>query len=143
MQQAAATQRKFSIVIPYKNRLDTLRVVFAALAEQTMDRTDFEVIVGVMEYSPEYLQLCREYSDRLHVVSVMTAEDWNVGRARNLAIRHATGQVLLTLDADIALPPSVLRTTYDQYFAHQQNLCVAGQFVGYDEAITQDVDVTE
>ncbi|MGX6601670.1 glycosyltransferase [Micromonosporaceae bacterium Da 78-11] len=143
MQQAASTQRKFSIVIPYKNRLDTLRLVFAALAEQTMDRDDFEVIVGAMEYSAEYLHLCREYSDRLHVVSVMTTEDWNVGRARNLAIRHASGQVLLTLDADIALPPPVLQTTYDQYFAHQQNVCVAGQFVGYQAAMKQDLDVPE
>lgn len=96
---------KFSIVVPFKGRERTLRVVLAALAEQTMDQAEFEVVVGAMEYSTEYVELCREFTDRLTVVSVMTTGEWNVARARNLAIRHASGEVVMTLDADIALPP--------------------------------------
>ncbi|WP_405431202.1 glycosyltransferase family 2 protein [Micromonospora sp. NBC_00617] len=128
---------KFSIVVPFKGRERTLRVVLAALAEQTMDQAEFEVVVGAMEYSTEYVELCREFTDRLTVVSVMTTGEWNVARARNLAIRHASGEVVMTLDADIALPPDSLRNTYDRYFAHGQNLCVIGQVVGYEAAMNE------
>ena len=38
MENSTSDGRKFSVVIPYKNRLETLAIVFAALAEQTMDR---------------------------------------------------------------------------------------------------------
>ncbi|TDB98156.1 glycosyltransferase [Micromonospora fluostatini] len=130
---------KFSIVIPHKQRLETLRVVFASLAEQTLGREEFEVVVGAMEYSPEYVTLCREFSDRIAVVSVLTAEEWNVSRARNLAIRHASGQVLLLLDADMALPANGLRDLYDRYFAHGQNICVTGQAIGYHDVVESDV----
>jgi GT2 family glycosyltransferase len=135
--------KKFSIVIPYKNRLNTLRVVFSSLAGQTMDRSDVEVVVGAMEYSTGYVELCREYGDRLDVVSVLTAEDWSVGRARNLGLRNAVGQVVMTLDADVVLPPAALDDVYHRYFAHGQRVCVAGQIVGYQDAMAHDVDVAE
>jgi glycosyltransferase involved in cell wall biosynthesis len=134
---------KFSIVIPYKRRLETIAVVFAALADQTMDSSQFEVIVGAMEYSHEYVALCREFTDRLSLVSVMTAADWYSGRATNLAIRHASGQVLLVLDADMALPTRFLENLYNRYFAHNQNICVLGQMVGYDDVGNQDLDAAE
>ncbi|MEJ3744808.1 glycosyltransferase [Actinomycetes bacterium KLBMP 9797] len=137
------TTRKFSIVVPYKSRAGTLRLVLASLAEQTMDRAEFEVIVGAMEYAPEYLELCREFTDRLDIVSVLAAEEWNVGRARNHAIRHASGEVLMTLDADVALPPDALRDAYDRYFAHGQNVCVVGQVVGYETAMHQHAPTAE
>ncbi|MER7165443.1 glycosyltransferase [Micromonospora sp. NPDC000207] len=130
---------KFSIVIPYKQRLATLRLVFASLAEQTLGRDEFEVVVGAMEYSPEYVTLCREFEDRIDVVSVLTGEEWNVSRARNLAIRHASGQVLLLLDADMALPANGLRHLYDRHFAHGQNICVTGQAIGYHDVVDSDV----
>ncbi|MFF4588358.1 glycosyltransferase family 2 protein [Streptomyces sp. NPDC001388] len=123
---------KVSIVIPYKQRLDNLRLCFASLAEQTMDRVDFEVVVGAMEYAPEYVDLCREYADRLTVVSVLSAETWQITRARNMAMRQASGEVTVQLDADMALPPRFLQNLYDTYFAYGQKVCVIGQMIGYD-----------
>lgn len=125
--------RKFSIVIPYQQRLHNLSVVFASLADQTMDAGQFEVIVGAMECSPEYTAMCQGFTGRLDVLSVMTAREWNVCRARNLALRHASGQVTLVLDADMALPPTFLRSLYDRYFAAGQDVCVLGQLAGYSE----------
>lgn len=122
---------KFSVVIPYKQRLDQLRIALAALADQTMDRSDFEVVVGVMEYSPEYVQLCQEFIDRLNIVSVMAAGDWNVSRARNIALRQASGEVALLLDADMATPNTLLDHLYRRYFSDQRDVCVVGQLVNY------------
>ncbi|MEU3414547.1 glycosyltransferase [Streptomyces sp. NPDC006658] len=134
---------KLSIVIPYKQRLRNIRAVFTSLAEQTLDQREFEVVVGAMEYDPGFVSLCREFTGRLRIVSVLTAEDWNTSKARNLGIRHATGQVVVVLDADVALAPDALRTLWERYYQHGQNLCVQGQVFGYDEVIDGDVDTVE
>jgi len=132
---------KFSIVIPYKDRLDTAKLVLASLIDQTMDPAEFEVIVGVLEYSPAYVEMCRNLTGKLKIVSVLSAVDWNVGHARNLAMRHASGEVLLLLDADMMIPPNLLQSLYERYFAGGRNVCVLGQAVDYRSAT--DVHHTE
>jgi glycosyltransferase involved in cell wall biosynthesis len=126
-------EKKFSVVIPYRRRLDNLTAVLASLADQTLPGPEFEVLVGAMEYDPEYTLMCRALTGRLDIVSVLTSRDWNVSRARNLALRHATGQVTVLLDADIALPPDSLRGLFDRYFAAGQDACVLGKLAGYAE----------
>ncbi|UNO39189.1 glycosyltransferase family 2 protein [Streptomyces sp. MST-110588] len=134
---------KLSIVIPYKQRLDNIRAVFTSLVDQTMDRARFEVVVGVMEYAPEYVALCREFTDRLSIVSVLTTGEWNTSRARNLGIRHASGQIVMVLDADVVLAPVALENLYERHFRHGQNVCVLGQVFGYDEVVGSDVETVQ
>jgi hypothetical protein len=128
----------FSVVIPYKQRLESITAVFAALADQTMDHARFEVIVGAMEYSEEYVAACREYTDRLTLISVLEDAPWNVGHARNLGIRQAGGDVIVFMDADMIPPAHMLQTLYDKYFADNQNVCVLGQALGYS-CVVEDV----
>jgi GT2 family glycosyltransferase len=132
---------KFSIVIPYRQRLHNIRLAFASLAEQTLGRDEFEVIVGAMDLSEEYTALCREYTGRLRVTSVVSGEDWQVAQARNLALRQATGRVVICLDADMILPPGLLRRLWDRYYAYGQRVCVAGQMADYDNNNTDVTDV--
>ncbi|MGW0761003.1 glycosyltransferase family 2 protein [Streptomyces sp. NPDC002814] len=134
---------KLSIVIPYKQRLDNIRAVFLSLAEQTLHPAEFEVVVGVMEYDPHYVELCREFTDRLRIVSVLIADEWNTSQARNLGIRHATGQVLVVLDADVILAPTTLLNLWEQYFRHGQNICVQGQVFGYDDVLDDTVEAVD
>jgi glycosyltransferase involved in cell wall biosynthesis len=136
------SEMKVSVVIPYKQRLDNIRLCFESLAEQTMDKTQFEVLVGAMEYSKEYIALCEEFADRLTVVSVLSAREWQIAHARNLAMRQASGRVMVQLDADMALPPRFLDNLYDRYFAYGQKICVIGQMIGYDNN-NSDVDSVE
>ncbi|MFJ7044997.1 glycosyltransferase [Streptomyces sp. NPDC101112] len=134
---------KFSVVIPYKQRLDNIRLVLSALAEQTMDHRDFEVLIGAMEYSPEFVSVCQEFTDRLTIVSTLSADDWNLCKARNLAMRQARGQVTLILDADMVLPTRFLGNLYERHYAHGQNVCVVGQMIGYDDVVETDVEHVE
>jgi hypothetical protein len=134
---------KFSIVIPYKQRLDNIELAFAALAEQTLDRSEFEVVVGALEYSPEFVSLCEKFSDRLTIVTVMSEVEWNLCHARNLALRQVSGQVLVVMDADMVVPSRFLENLYDRYFQHGQNICVVGQMIGYDQVFRSDVDTVE
>ncbi|TDB78471.1 glycosyltransferase [Micromonospora sp. KC723] len=132
---------KISVVIPYRNRLDNLRIALAALADQTLDAGEFEVVVGVLELDDEYLALCREYADRLTLVSVLASRPWQVGYARNLAIRQAAGDVLVLMDVDMALPSWCLENLYDQHFAYGQQVCVVGQMIDYDNNTGDVVEV--
>ncbi|GAB2610269.1 hypothetical protein GCM10027168_49030 [Streptomyces capparidis] len=143
MSAATAVPRpRISVVIPYRQRLENIRLALASLAEQTMDPAEFEVVIGAMEYAPEFVEACREFTGRLRITSVLSAEDWQVARARNLAFAQASGQVVLCLDADMCLPPSGLRTLYDRYYAYGQNVCVVGQMIDYDNN-TNDVTAVE
>lgn len=131
---------KISVCIPYKRRLENLSLVFEALAQQTMQKDEFEVVLGVMEYCVDFVELCKKFCDQLNITPVMSGKDFSIPRARNLAMRQATGEVILQMDADTLLPTNSLETLYNRYFAFNQKICVIGQVVGYGN--NNDGDVT-
>jgi glycosyltransferase involved in cell wall biosynthesis len=122
---------KVSLAIPYKQRPDNLRIALEGLAHQTMDSSEFEIVIGAMEYSDEYLKVCREFTGHLNIISVLSAREFNVAHARNLSMRQATGEVIVQMNADSLLAPDALRNLYDRYFAYGQKVCVAGRMLGY------------
>jgi glycosyltransferase involved in cell wall biosynthesis len=138
-----AAPPKVSVLIPYWQRLQNIRLAIEGLAEQTMDSAEFEVIVGAMEYSEEYVSLCREFTDRINIVSVLSSREFHIPHARNLALRQATGEVVVQMDADTLLPPNALRNLYDRHFAFGQRVCVVGQVVGYGNNNDGDVAAVE
>jgi len=135
--------KKLSVAIPYKQRLENLAIVFEALADQTMDRSEFEVVVGAMEYCDQYTALCKRFVDRIDIVSVMSSSEFSIPRARNLAMRQASGGVVVQMDADTLLPPTALQNLYDRHFAFGQQICVVGQVVGYGNNNDGDIDSVE
>jgi len=134
---------KLSVCIPYKARLDNLRIALEALARQTMHAGDFEVSIGAMEYSTELTALCSAFCDRLNVVTVCSAREFHIPRARNLAMRSATGDVIVQIDADTMLHPDALQRLYDRCFAFGQRVCAVGQVVGYGNNQDGDVESVE
>ena len=134
---------KLSVCIPYKARLDNLGIALEALARQTMGPADFEVIVGAMEYSTELIALCAGFRDRLNLVTACSSREFQIPRARNLAMRNATGEVVVQIDADTMLAPEALQRLYDYCFAFGQRGCAVGQVVGYDNNAGGDIDSVE
>jgi glycosyltransferase involved in cell wall biosynthesis len=130
--EPAMSKLKLSIAIPYKQRLDNLKLALEALANQTMDKSEFEVVVGAMEYCADYVTACRDFSDQLDIVTVMSARPFYIPAARNLAARQARGEICVQMDADTLLPPGALQNLYDRHFSFGQNACVVGQVVGYN-----------
>ncbi|GAB7045706.1 glycosyltransferase [Catenuloplanes indicus JCM 9534] len=120
---------EISVVIPYRGRPDNLRLALSSLAEQTLRP---QVVIGAMEYSAEYVAICREFTATLNVVSVLSAAPWKVGAARNLALRQATGEVVVLMDVDMTLPSRSLETLWERHFGYGQRVCVVGQMLDYD-----------
>ena len=122
---------KISIIMPYKKRLENISLSFEALAAQTMDKSEFEIIVGVMEYCEKYVAVCKQFADRINIRSVMVNEEWNVAYARTAALKQATGEVLVILDVDMVVPKNFLTNLYDRHFSFAQKQCVIGQMIDY------------
>lgn len=98
----------FSIVIPTYNRSQLLEETLASVFAQEF--TDYEVLVaddGSKDDTPEVLS---RYAGR---VRALRQENQGQGAARNLGIRHATGQYVVFLDSDDLWFPWTL-TTYHQ-----------------------------
>ncbi|WP_129840941.1 glycosyltransferase [Streptomyces sp. RFCAC02] len=133
---------RFSVVIPYRQRLANLRLALSSLAEQTLPRDEFEVVVGALDYSPEYTAMCAGFLDRLDIVSVLSPAPWQVGHARNLALRQARGDVIVCLDADMTVPPGFLAGLWERHYAYGQRVCVTGQMLDYDNNGSDVAEVT-
>ena len=133
---------KFSVVIPYKQRLHNLRLALESLARQSLPSGEFEVLVGAMEYDPAYVSMCAEFNGRLDITSVLSAREWQTAYARNMALRQAVGEVVILLDADMVVPTRFLENLYQRHFASGQNVCVVGQMLDYDNN-TSDVLTVE
>jgi glycosyltransferase involved in cell wall biosynthesis len=134
---------KLSVCIPYKARLDNLKIALEALARQTMHADDFEVIIGAMEYSVELIAATSVFCDRLNIVTVCSSREFDIPRARNLAMRSATGDVVVQMDADTMLHPDALHRLDDRCFAFGQRVCAVGQVVGYGNNQDGDVESVE
>ena len=134
---------KLSVCIPYKARLANLAIALEALARQTMRSSDFEVVIGAMEYSPELIAMCAGFQDRLNLVTACSSREFHIPRARNLAMRNAVGEVVVQIDADTMLAPEALQRLHDHCFAFGQRVCAVGQVVGYDNNTGGDIDSVE
>lgn len=134
---------KVSVLVPYWRRIDNLSIMLEGLTRQSLDSSEFELVVGTTEYSEEYVAVCRKYADRLRIVTVMSEVDSNIPRARNMAMRQAGGEVVVQMDVDTLLPPDALRDLYDRHFSFGQRVCVVGQVVGYGNNEDGDVDTVE
>jgi len=74
---------------------------------------------------------------------VCSAREFHIPRARNLAMRNATGDVVVQMDADTMLHPEALQWLYERCFAFGQRVCAVGQVVGYGNNEDGDVDSVE
>ncbi|MGB0767559.1 MAG: glycosyltransferase family 2 protein [Phycisphaeraceae bacterium] len=122
----------FSIVIPTYNRRSLVGTALDSALAQDFDG-DYEILVGddgSTDGTPDFIEAT--YGDR---VKVFRQDNAGPGPARNLAIRHATGEYLAFLDSDDAFLPwtlSVYRSLIDR---HDKPAILIGN--AYD---TEDLD---
>jgi hypothetical protein len=106
---ARPTYTSVSVIVPTYNRWPMLRDTLEALAAQTY--RDFEVIVvddGSSDGTWEELQAWqRDNAGRVKLVP-LHQENLKPGRARNLGLRHASGDLVLFIGDDIVPSPELV-----------------------------------
>ena len=108
---------KVSVVIPTYNRVSRLRDVLAAFATQTVQTSEFEVVVvsdGATDGTDDFLRAAKL------PFQLVYASQANAGpaAARNHGARLATGQLLLFVDDDVIAQPDLIE---QHVLAHDSN----------------------
>ena len=129
-----------TVCIPYSNRPVQLRECVAALQAQNI-LTSYDVVIGVPEAEVLDVQtILRDFTGLLFQAASFSGQ-WSISKARNTAIRKAKGDILLLLDSDIRLEPTVVAAHLEW---HRNQLAVGkrillGGVYGYDKLLDYNV----
>lgn len=89
---------KVSVIIPVHNAENYLKDCVNSVINQNYEKIEILLIDdGSEDGSPK---ICEEFAQKYENVQVIRQEKSGAGRARNLGIRHATGEYLVFVDAD-------------------------------------------
>lgn len=118
-----AAHPQFSVIVPVHNGTSELEKCMEALRGCGEDA---ELIV-VDDHSTENI---RDVVERYGARYLVTSRRGGPAAARNLGAEHATGNILVFVDADVVVPPnglSIIRTEFEN------NLELAALFGSYDD----------
>lgn len=102
-----------SVILPGRNVAPFLAEQLAALAEQDFQGS-WEVVYIDDDSTDGSLDVARSWTDRFPQLRVLSVDEHrNVAHARNLAIQHATGRLLLFCDADDIASPGWMSALVD------------------------------
>lgn len=98
-----------SIIVPVFNDPAGIQLTLSSLCDQTDD--DFEVLVVDNNSTDNTRAVVREFAAREPRIQLLVeAEVQSSYAARNRGIRHATGELLAFVDADVTVEPDWLET---------------------------------
>ena len=121
-----------SIIIPVHNREEHLKHCLRALSNQTIDRSEYEIIVvddGSTDTSGEV--------GRLSGANVIQTPHRGPGAARNAGIAQAKGEITVFLDADIVVKPDYLESLRKRH-SMTNNLLLLGARRHLPEGVIDD-----
>jgi glycosyltransferase involved in cell wall biosynthesis len=127
-----ARDHKFaaSVIIPTYNRQDMLYQNLQSLKASTISKDDFEIIVVDDGSSDNTLDVVRNFTDSCQIRYVYQEDrGYRAGRARNLGIELAEGEVCILLDCGIVVSQGFVQAHID---AHSKpNSVVLGYLYGF------------
>lgn len=120
-------QLEISVAVPTYRRPDLLAKCLASLADQDLERTEYEVIVVDDGSGPETLEVLKAAAvgwPEMRWISM--SSNRGPAAARNRAIAEASGRIVLFMDDDIVAPPSLVRTHLEMHKRGDELLGVVG-----------------
>lgn len=116
---------RISVVVPTFNRIDRLRRVLGALADQTLPRDAYEVVVvsdGSTDGTDEYLHSADTPLDTVFVSQA------NAGpaAARNHGVELASAPLILFVDDDVVAAPDLIEQHLASHECDENGLVVIG-----------------
>jgi glycosyltransferase involved in cell wall biosynthesis len=97
-----------SVIIPTFNGFDHLKRMIESLEQQQPDPSDFQVVIvddGSTDGTGEYLE---HYSGKLKLDALKLPTNSGRSHARNVGAGKAEREILLFLDGDMLLPPTLI-----------------------------------
>jgi len=123
---------KMSVIIPTYNRRELLAHTLHSLANQTLDKSEYEVIIGDDGSSDDTFEMVKTYEERINIRYAYQIDDgYRPGAARNMGIRLAEGTYCLFIDSGIIVKSDCLEQhvlCHDQW---EREVAVLGYIYGY------------
>ena len=107
-----------SVVIPLKNTKENhrgtkrLQDCLNSLKNQTVPCEQIDIIVTDIDSDPYYKGKHKEICKKYKIKYIFTKTDgvWNISRARNIGIRNAQAEFIMTTDVDCVFAPDFIET---------------------------------
>lgn len=129
----AGTGLRFSVIVPVLNRAGTLRDLLAAMARQDYPRTGFELVICDDGSTEDIAAVVKVAADELGLrLTYLRQPRGGAGRARNLGLAHASGEIVAFTDSD-CLPESSWLTALDRAF-RSPDVIIGGGSISYRNA---------
>jgi len=125
---------KFSIIVPAKDEELVIRRCLDSLLNFDYPKDKVEVIVVDGNSHDSTVNICSEFSARYPETFKLIAEQESHGKpaALNLALRHATGDIIGVFDAD-SLPEKLTLQKVASHFADPQVKAIQGRTTSLNE----------
>lgn len=117
-----------SIIIPTRNRTESLLCCLDHLARQTISHDQFEILVGFDGPDETSDAACRSHVLGGNAIRAMTCERLGIAHVKNELISHATGQYIVLLNDDVMPAPDFLAR---HLAAHERLSGRAAMIVGH------------
>lgn len=132
MTKQAHDKYAISVVVPTYNRAQQLAYTLASLATQTLDRSDFEVVVVDDGSCDDTFQVVKGFERQINVKYVyQTDRGYCVSSARNLGICVAGGTFCMFIDSGIIVKSDCLSQHLDRHAQQTSEAAVIGYTYGW------------
>lgn len=133
---------KLSVVVPTRSRYHNLVNTLEALFNQSLDKSEYEVIVSDDNSSDETQSVINQFKDRgifKYVFNKYKPHSWNASVPRNLGafVAQPDTKAYLFVDSDVILPHHALQTYTEDLEQGPERVIIGG----YDFMSKNGVDV--
>lgn len=132
MNAIAGDKFSISVIVPTYNRSQQLTYTLNSLVNQTLNRSDFEVIVVDDGSSDDTFQVIKPFENKVNIKYVyQTDQGYRVSSARNLGIRVADGTFCLFIDSGIIVKSDCLIQHFNCHQEQKHEVAIIGYTYGW------------
>ncbi len=123
-----------SVIIPTYNRSKGLEYTIKSLANQNIEKSDFEIVIADDGSSDDTFQVVKQYENVLNIAYGYQADSgYRPSSARNIGIRMAKGKVCLFIDSGIILKKDCLQKHIEHHQKARKEVAIVGYTYGYTQ----------
>lgn len=133
-----------SVVVPTYNRCEQLAYTLKSLVGQSIDKSDFEVVIVDDGSSDDTFQIFKSFENQINVKYVYQVDrGFRVSSARNLGIRVSDGTICMFIDSGIIVKSDCLKQHLNCHKEKESEIAIIGYTYGWgadEEELTRAVD---